>query len=159
MDLIIFTWGFTNYKFTKIYKVQICYILYKSEALIFKPELLLFLSQIFGLHLRAKVSIWTALAHEILFFCKSVSKIFNWITKSQPLHVIMVYQSIKELVLLLWLERTTFYWNVSAYKFNIMSIILLPCLPLACFCTTHFDTCSRLYITLKFVNNALTFAS
>ena len=33
----------------------------------------------------------------------------------------MVHQSIKDPVLLLWLEGATFHWVISGYKFNIMN--------------------------------------
>ena len=84
--------------------------------------------------------------------------IFKSNTKSQPLHVIMVHQSIKEPVLLLLLVGATFHWVASGYKFNMMNITLLPYLPLYCFCTTPFRTCSRLCILLIFVC-AFAFAS
>ena len=73
---------------------------------------------------------------------------FNYSRKSQPLHVIMVHQPIKERVLLLWLEGAIFNWAASGYKFNIINITLLP---LAYFCTRPFGTCSSLYITFYFV--------
>ena len=98
-----------------------------------------------------------SLVHEILSFYKSVLHIYLIKTKIQPLHVIMVHQSIKEHVLLLWLEGATFHWVASGYKFNIMNFTLLPYSPLACFCTTPFGTCSMLYITLHFVYSGLCF--
>ena len=72
----------------------------------------------------------------------------------QSFKKIMVHQSIKEPVLLLQLESATFHCVASGYKFYIMNstfFSLLPYLPLACFCTTPFGTCSRLYITVYFV--------
>ena len=45
----------------------------------------------------------------------------------------MVHQSIKEPVLLLWLEGATHHWVASGYKLNIMNITFLPDLPLAYF--------------------------
>ena len=86
------------------------------------------------------ISTWNLkLPHEFLSFCKS------------GLHIcfksVFVHQSIKEPVLLLWLDRTTFHWVASGYKFNIMNTTFLPHLPLAYFCTTPFGTCSSLYIT------------
>ena len=57
-------------------KFTMCkFIIYRSKTLIFKPELLLFLSESSGLYLKAKVCIWTKMKsfrHEIFSFCKCV---------------------------------------------------------------------------------------
>ena len=38
------------------------------------------------------------------------------------IHVVMVHQSIKEPVLLIWLEGATFHWLLSGHKFNTMNM-------------------------------------
>ena len=64
------------------------------------------------------------LAHEISSFCKSVLNICLIKAQKENLsvHVVMVHQSIKEPVLLLWLEGATFHWLASGHKFNAMNI-------------------------------------
>ena len=83
-----------------------------SIGLIFKPELLYFkffdLFKGKGLHMdRNEVfGTWNLILLQMCF-----KYMFNYCTKSHPPHAITVHHSIKEPILLLWLEGATFHFT------------------------------------------------